>query len=743
MKKYRILILILVLALCLCGCRKGNAPSADDTFADNTRICGVNVSAMTADEAWTAVKAAADSYTLAVDADGVAISLTGKDVELTCSEAIFRTAADAVLDGKTPDWTNLITFHEGKLQALLERSAGTAAVDAAITYDQGAAAFVLTPHTDGLEIDPQTLMPPVSDAIRNLQPTLALTGVCRLTPAGVTGEALQPMVDKANKMLGTELNYTFTTEEETEETVTVPREKLLSFILLDPEKGPVVDRDALGVYVAELSQTYSLEGTTGSFVTSGGSRLNMQVSYDGYFVDAQALVEDMAACIEAGTSGTRPAPYQPSGDRTMAYGGSYVEVDLTSQKLWLYKDGSLILSTPLVSGNVNEGMRTPTGIYSIYAKSTDAVLTGEDYSTPVDYWMPFHGGYGLHDANWRGSFGGELYLYGGSHGCVNLPPKAAATIFNNVSVGTKVILYGGKTSVPPLEQELSGSSAFSVADDAGSFSLNVKAKHEGGQLTYTSDNTKVATVDETGKVTVLGIGKANITVTAPERQGYTKAVLVVEIHVHSACEEGRHTLGEPQITQAPTCQSGIQTVTCTKCGMVTQTELAPVQSHTFGQWTVVQQPTCGAEGSQERVCTLCGKEKETQSIPATGQHTPGQWSVAKEATCTENGSRVQRCSQCDTVLQTEIIPADPQAHTPGPWQTVTDATCTEEGLQERKCIHCQILLEQAAIPAKGHSFTGGQTCDRCPEPNPNAANPTTEPPDPVTEPTEGGEPAEG
>ena len=49
--------------------------------------------------------------------------------------------------------------------------------------------------------------------------------------------------------------------------------------------------------------------------------------------------------------------------------------------------------------------------------------------------------YGLHDASWRSNFGGDYYLYAGSHGCVNTPLDAIATIYNNITVGTLVVVY--------------------------------------------------------------------------------------------------------------------------------------------------------------------------------------------------------------------------------------------------------------------------------------------------------------
>ncbi len=74
------------------------------------------------------------------------------------------------------------------------------------------------------------------------------------------------------------------------------------------------------------------------------------------------------------------------------------------------------------------------------------MLIGDDYETPVTYWMPFIGelGIGFHDASWRSSFGGDIYKNSGSHGCVNLPVSAAEQLFNIVYDGMPVILLSLK-----------------------------------------------------------------------------------------------------------------------------------------------------------------------------------------------------------------------------------------------------------------------------------------------------------
>ena len=60
---------------------------------------------------------------------------------------------------------------------------------------------------------------------------------------------------------------------------------------------------------------------------------------------------------------------------------------------------------------------------------------------------------------------------------------------------------------------------------------------------------------------------------------------------------------------------------CSVCGTVTlKQETIPASGHSYGNWETTKQATCGAEGSQKRVCSRC-TSYETKAIPATGNHT--------------------------------------------------------------------------------------------------------------------------
>ena len=137
------------------------------------------------------------------------------------------------------------------------------------------------------------------------------------------------------------------------------------------------------------------------------------------------------------------------------YGDSYVEINLTAQHLFLYKEGKLVIESDFVSGNHARGFDTPTGAYGITYTQKDATLRGDNYETPVSYWMPFAGNVGMHDASWRSQFGGSIYKTAGSHGCINLPPSVAKVIFENVSKNYPVLVY-----------ELPGTESTAAADQA-------------------------------------------------------------------------------------------------------------------------------------------------------------------------------------------------------------------------------------------------------------------------------------
>ena len=118
-------------------------------------------------------------------------------------------------------------------------------------------------------------------------------------------------------------------------------------------------------------------------------------------------------------------------------GDVVVVVDVSSQDMTLYSD-----SVPRLHGSVITGKpSTPShiGLFEIYGKSRDKNLNGLE-SNHVDFWMPYNGGEGLHDAKWQKTFGKEIYKKRGSHGCINMPRDLAQELYLEVEIGTQVLV---------------------------------------------------------------------------------------------------------------------------------------------------------------------------------------------------------------------------------------------------------------------------------------------------------------
>lgn len=127
-------------------------------------------------------------------------------------------------------------------------------------------------------------------------------------------------------------------------------------------------------------------------------------------------------------------------------GKTYIEIDISDQKMKYYKNNKKVLSTAVVTGK--NSTPTVTGIFNVYQKAYDYTMRGYDpitkvleYESHSDYVLKFYKTYYIHDASWRSEFGDNLYKEDGSHGCVNTPYQKAKTLYNNVEVNTPVVIH--------------------------------------------------------------------------------------------------------------------------------------------------------------------------------------------------------------------------------------------------------------------------------------------------------------
>jgi lipoprotein-anchoring transpeptidase ErfK/SrfK len=214
--------------------------------------------------------------------------------------------------------------------------------------------------------------------------------------------------------------------------------KIKDWLRVDENFQVIIDQAKVRYYVDNLANSYT--GALGnSIAVSGGTYGNNR----SWMVNSAEETKNLIENIKSGQTITKSPVYMQTaaGSYFNNVGNTFVEIDMTKQHLWYYKDGYLVVEGDIVTGNVSNGAATPEGVYKIYSKQKDTVLKGEDYASPVSFWMPFNKNIGLHDANWRTEFGGNIYINDGSHGCVNAPYYVAKTVYENINIGTYVICH--------------------------------------------------------------------------------------------------------------------------------------------------------------------------------------------------------------------------------------------------------------------------------------------------------------
>lgn len=697
MKRFLLAFVCLILALVCIGCGQaaddtsGDAASTptaeassvtlpeDFTFPEGARAAGMDVCGLSISQAYDIISKKTEDYVLTATINDTPVHFTGEELSLSCDkEALFNYALALHAGTSTKD-IRLIRYDEDVLNGYIFNSVNTPAENASIVFNTETEAFELVSGSDGLLIDLQAVAPKTDAAIQRLDLTVCIDAPMNpYSPEiGENSSAAKTALDKANRYVSTQLTYVFGDDEESE-TVTLTPGKIASMVGFKSDLTPYIKSQPLKEYVSELNNQYGMTGVEGTFKSTGGAETDLTVTYYAPYIDLDAFYEDILSNLEKGISTTRTPPALDNLiPQEMPFKGNYIEVDLTGQKLYLYKDTECILETPIVTGCVSWYMRTPTGVYSVLRRRMHVILKGEDYETYVKYWMQFKGGYGLHDAYWRSKFGGNEYLYNGSHGCVNIPPDNAAILYENIYEGYPVVLYGGASNDGPLQQNILGTQEYNISIHAKPFQLDTRTAAGNGKLTYASSNPSVASVAEDGTVTIHRTGSTVIDVEYEESRYYTGASLQVRINVDDPCGDD-HIFGDWEITTEPTCVKGVQTRVCTRCDMEQSKAVAAASSHTYGDWELIAEPKC-QDGLEQRTCTVCGHIL-SRTLPA--EHTLQDWKVRVQPTCEESGEHYRACRWCD-YEQTE------------------------------------------ALPPLGHSFSPDEEyCDECETPNPHWVPPT-------------------
>lgn len=587
-------------ALGMAGCGKKNY----DTFPEKYSLASVDVGGMTAKEAQKAVKEAVKKYQIAVKLDDASfdmnadelgleyndktdmqmlINAANKDKEPEKKVELFKTKnaeelesalVDSYITAKTQEQSDAATQStdtsdtDTDADKKQDSTGETQTFDirtiqpyrATIAYNADAGAFVGVDGVAGEAPVYDTATKNLKKAVKELKEKAELASETGNVEGDVAADSdyVQDALKEANAYLDVTVTCNFNPSTGKAATETVGKDQISQWLVVGNDGLSVsLDGESMANYCTELAKNHDVSKTKkGQFKTTTGSVISVNVPASGQTVDGNKLYESIADAINKKQSATVEAVYSEAQEEEtgeyVTYGGNYCEVDLTNQMVYVYKNGQQVVSSPCVTGCIAKGHGTPTGVYSIFSMDKNRYLKGDGYKSWVNFFVPFNGGIGFHDASWRSTFGGNIYLYSGSHGCINMPYAQVQKLFANVSMGEKVIVYGGVDKVESKSQSLGGADSHTVTEGDAPFNLGVTAQ-DNAKLTYSSDNEGVASVDASGNVTINGVGTATITVKSEATASYKAGSKTITITVNA----------KPQPKQDPvvTIACGNKTVT--------------------------------------------------------------------------------------------------------------------------------------------------------------------------------------
>ena len=306
-------------------------------------------------------------------------------------------------------------------------------------------AYVIVGEKKGNTINKSALSKKISEAVVEGDTSIDLDkkGCYEKPKYSSDCKEIKKCLDTVNKYMNTVITY-----KKGEKSITCDKSITNKWIDIDEDFNVSVDDYKLAAFVDKVAGVFNTYQDTRDFKTTNGNVVQVVGGDYGWILDKTATKAEIEKALPEG----KKADLEPTFSQEAAsesdkdYGDSYVEISLVQQHLWVYKEGKMIFETDVVTGDMATHCATPAGTYYVKYRDKDAELKGEGYVTKVTYWMPFNGNIGMHDSStWRSAWGGNIYLNGGSHGCVNLSYEAAETIFNSIKAGYPVICYYDST----------------------------------------------------------------------------------------------------------------------------------------------------------------------------------------------------------------------------------------------------------------------------------------------------------
>ena len=461
------LLLIFLLLMVIGGSYYYGYTYSRTHFLKNTYINGQEVSGMTSPEVEKIFSEKANGYELKIAfRDGEVEVISGTEIGFKVKPdgsvdrilqsqdhrkwfMCFFRRTDGEVELKT-------TFDPDRLIAAvnalpeLQKSRMVSPEDAYIELQE--TTFKIIPETEGNYINLSVVRQAAEEAVEKEEPEIDVASLkwgYRKPKVRSNDKEIVEKCEDLNHMLAGSITW----ELPSGDTMTLDKNTTVNWLSRDENGNYYRDEDLwednIEYWVDELARNVNTVGSTWYFHATNRGDMEINGGDYGYAVNKVSEREEVFDLLWDGDTDERePYFYQQQYTRGRGIGNTYIEANLSAQHVWIYIDGDCVCQTDCVSGLPANGRGTPTGVFQILYKDTDTDLKGQrlangeySYISHVDYWMPFYNGCGFHDASWRRSFGGTIYKYDGSHGCINLPPSIAPTFYSYVRTGMPVVVF--------------------------------------------------------------------------------------------------------------------------------------------------------------------------------------------------------------------------------------------------------------------------------------------------------------
>lgn len=302
--------------------------------------------------------------------------------------------------------------------------------------------LAITPEVVGNTLNTDKIIEELKKAVTTSQDTLEIKEFVKQPKVKSTDKTLKKALEAGKKIADQSVIYTINGKD-----INVPKETITSWITYNSEEQNVsLNYEKVYAYVSELGDKYDTSNNPTKFKSTKQGEVEVPAGTYSWTIQAEAETNALMEEVLAG-NGVKRSPIINGSASVGAplIGDTYVEVDLKKQHMYFYKEGKLFLDTAVVTGKPKTP--TPPGVNYLWKKERHSTLRGTNddgskYAEPVDYWMPIDWtGVGVHDSPWQPEYGGTRWADGfGSHGCVNTPPDVMKKLYENIEIGTPVIV---------------------------------------------------------------------------------------------------------------------------------------------------------------------------------------------------------------------------------------------------------------------------------------------------------------